>query len=58
MTMSDWVKAQIEDQIISNLIQWYKARELHKGKDTDSPEMRQFLKQTGKLLLREWNFIP
>ena len=52
MTMLDWVKVQAEDQIICNLIQWYKARELHKGKDTDSPEMKQFLKQRGKLLLR------
>ena len=26
--------------------------ELHKGKDTDSPEMKQFIKQRGKLLLR------
>ena len=52
MTMSDWVKVQTEDQVIGNLIWWYKARELHKGKDTDSPEMKQFLKQRGKLLLR------
>ena len=50
--MSDWVKVQAEDQVISNLIQGYKAKELHKGKDTDSPEMKQFLKQRGKLLLR------
>ena len=41
-----------EDQVISNLIQQYKAKELHKGKDTDSLEMKQFLKQRGKLLLR------
>ena len=52
MTMLDWVKAQAEDQVIHNLIQWYKAKELHKGKDTDSLEMKQFLKQRGKLLLR------
>ena len=52
MTMSDWVKVQAEDPVIGNLIQWYKARELHKGKDTDSPEMKQFLKQRSKLLLR------
>ena len=52
MTMSDWVKAQAEDPVIGDLIQWYQARELHKGKDTDSPEMKQFLKQRGKLLLR------
>ena len=37
MTMSDWVKIQAEDQGISNLIQWYKGKGLHKGKDTDSP---------------------
>ena len=45
MTMSDWVKAQTKDQVISNLIQLYKARELHKGKDTDSLEMKQFLRE-------------
>ena len=50
--MLDKVKVQTEDHIISNLIQLYKARELQKGKDTDSPEMNQFLKQRGKLLLR------
>ena len=52
MTMSDWVMVQAEDQVISNLIQWYKAKEFHKGKDTDSPEMKQFLKKRGKLLLK------
>ena len=52
MTMLDWVKVQAEDQVISDLIQWYKAKELHKGKDTDSLETKQFLKQRGKLLLR------
>ena len=52
MTMLDWVKAQAEDQVVGNLSQQDKARELHKGKDTDSPEMKQFLKQRGKLLLR------
>ena len=52
MTMLDWVKVQAVDPVIGDLIQWYKARELHKGKDIDSPEMKQFLKQRGKLLLR------
>ena len=52
MIMLDWVKAQAEDPVIGDLIQWYQARELHKGKDIDSPEMKQFLKQRGKLLLR------
>ena len=46
------MKVQAEDQVIGNLIWWYKARELHKGKDTDSPEMKQFLKHRGKLLMR------
>ena len=52
ITMSDWVKVQAEDQVIKDLIQQYKAKEWHKGKDTDSPEMKWFLKQRGKLLLR------
>ena len=52
MTMLDWVKVQAEDQVISDLTQQYKGKELHKGKDTDSPEMKQFLKQRGTLLLR------
>ena len=46
------MKVQAEDQVISNLLQWYKAKELHKGKDTDSPDRKQFLKQRGKLFLR------
>ena len=52
MAMLDWMKFQAEDQVIHNLIQWYKARELHKGKYTDSLERKQFLKMRGKLLLR------
>ena len=52
MTTSDWMKVQAEDKVIGDIIQRYKAKGLYKGKDTDSPEMKQFLKQTGKLLLR------
>ena len=52
MTTSDWVRIQAEDKVIGDIIQRYKAKGLHKGKDTDSPEMRQFLKQRGELLLR------
>ena len=52
MTISDWVKVQAEDQVIHDLIQWYRTKELHKGQDTDSLEMRQFLRQRGKLLIR------
>ena len=52
MTTSDLVKVQAEDKVIGDIIKRYKAKGLHKGKDTDSPEMKQFLKQRGKLLLR------
>ena len=52
MTASDWMKAQAEENIIGDIIQKYKAKELQKGKETDSQEMRQFLKQRRKLLLR------
>ena len=50
--MSDWMKVQAEEKDIGDVIQRYKAKGLHKGKDTDSPEKKQFLKQRGKLLLR------
>ena len=52
MTTSDWMKAQAEDKIIGDIIKMYKAKELQKGKETDSQEMRQFIKQRSKLLLR------
>ena len=52
MTTSDWVKVQAKDQVIHDLIQWYGTKELHKGKDMDSPEMKQFLWQRGKLIVR------
>ena len=52
MTILDWVKVQAEDQVIHALIQQYKTKELHRGQNTDSPEMKQFLRQRGKLLLK------
>ena len=52
ITTSDWMKVQAEDPVIGYIIQWHETRELHKGKDTDSPVMKQLLKQRGKLLLR------
>ena len=52
MTTSDWVTVQDKDQVIHDLIQWYETKELHKGKDRDSPEMKQFLWQRGKLIMR------
>ena len=53
MTTLDWLKAQAEDKIIGDIIKRYKVKELQKGKDTDSQEMKQFLKQRSKLLLRK-----
>ena len=52
MTPSDWMKTQAVDKIIGDIIKMYKAKELQKGKETDSQEMRQFLQQRIKLLLR------
>ena len=52
MMTSDWVRVQAKDQVIHDLIQWYGNKELHEGKDTDSPEMKQFLWQRGKLIMR------
>ena len=46
------MKAPAEDKIIGNIIKMYKVKESQKGKETDSQEMRQFLKQRSKLLLR------
>ena len=52
MNTLDWVRVQAKDPVIHDLIQWYGSKELHKGKDTDSPEMKQFLWQRGKLIMR------
>ena len=52
MTILNWVKIQAEDHIIHDLIQQYRTKELHRGQDTDSLEMKQFLQQRGKLLMR------
>ena len=52
MTTSDWIEAQSKDKIVGDNIKMYKAKELEKGKETDSQEMRQFLKQRSKLFLR------
>ena len=52
MNTSDWVRVQAKDPVIHDLIQQYGTKELHKGKDTNSPEMKQFLWQRGKLIMR------
>ena len=40
----DWVMVIAEDKVIHDLIQWYGTKELHKGQDMDSPEIKQFLR--------------
>ena len=52
MTMLDWIETQFKDKFVGDIIKMYKAKELQKGKETDSQEMRQFFKQRSKLLLR------
>ena len=52
MNTLDRVRVQAKDSVIHDLIQWYGTKELHKGKDTNSPEMKQFLQQRGKLIMR------
>ena len=47
VTRADWIEAQSQDKIIGEIIQMLKAKELQnwKGKETDSQEMRQFIRQ-------------
>ena len=52
MNTLDWLMVQAEDPVIHDTITWYGTKELHKSKDTDSPEMKQFLQQRGKLIMR------
>ena len=52
MNTSDWMRVQAEDPVIHDLIQQYGTKELHKGRDQDSPEMKQFPWQRGKLIMR------
>ena len=52
MTTSDWLKVQVKDPVIHCLIQQYGTKELHKNRDDDSLELKQFLHQRGKLVMR------
>ena len=52
MTTLDWVKVQVKDPVIHNLVQWYGTKKLHKHIGMDSPEMKHFLWQRGKLIMR------
>ena len=57
MTMLDWVKVQAEDQVIGNSFNCIKLRIYIRVKTTGGPEMKHFLKQRSKLLLRNGIFI-
>ena len=52
MTPSDWLKVQAKDPVIHDLIQQYGIKELHKHRDNDSLELKQFLCQRGELVMR------
>ena len=54
ITTLDWVEAQFKDKTISKVIHLYKLKELQcqKGKETDSQEMKQFIRQQNRLLMR------
>ena len=50
MNTSDWVRVQTKDAFIHDLIQWYGTKEL--VETWIVPEMKQFLWQRGKLIMR------
>ena len=54
MTTLNWVEAQFKDKTIGKVICLYKSKELkcQKGKETDSQEMKQFIRQWNRLLMR------
>ena len=43
MTSSDWLKFQAKDPVIHDQIQQYRTKELHKNRDNNSLELKQFL---------------
>ena len=54
MTTLDWVEAQSKDKSIGEIIWLFKAKELQyqKGMETDRQEMRQFIRQQNRLVMR------
>ena len=52
MTLPDWLKVQAEDPVIHDLILQYGTKELHRNRNNDSLELKQFLCQRGKLVMR------
>ena len=53
MTTLDWVQAQSKDKTIGEIIQLFKPKELQyqKGKETNSKEMKQFIRQQNRLFM-------
>ena len=51
MTPSDWLKVQAKDPVIHDLIQRYGTKELHKNRDDDGLEMKQFFAKEVSWLL-------
>ena len=54
-TPSDWVEAQSRDKNVGEIIHLFKAKELQgqKGTETESQEMKQFIRQQNKLHMRD-----
>ena len=54
MTTSNWVEAQCRDKSVGEIICLFKVKELQdqKGKETESQEMKQFIRQQHKLCMR------
>ena len=55
MTTLDWVEAQSKDKTIGKIICLFKAEELQcqRGKETDSQEMKQFIRKQNRLFMRK-----
>ena len=55
MTTLDWVEAQSKGKRIGKIICMFKAKELQcqKGKETDSQEVEQFIRQQNRLFMRD-----
>ena len=55
MTTSNWVETQSRDKNVREIICLFKVKELQdqKGKETDSPEVKQFIRQQNKLHMRD-----
>ena len=54
MTKQDWVEAQSKDKTIGEIIHLFKSKKLHccKMNEIDKNEMKQFIRQLNRLLMR------